>query len=63
MVLMFVLAIMFLIIRANIISILLGGMVSHCSATHYQNVQACSAGILTVLSNCVGNVALLMAIA
>jgi NADH-ubiquinone oxidoreductase chain 5 len=67
MVLIFVLSIICLIIRPNIISILLGsdglGLVSYCLVIYYQNVKSYNAGILTVLSNRVGGVALLMAIA
>jgi NADH-ubiquinone oxidoreductase chain 5 len=66
-VLLFVLSIMFLIIRPNLISILLGwdglGLVSYCLVIYYQNVKSYNAGILTVLSNRVGDVALLIAIA
>ena len=64
---MFVLSIMFLIIRPNIIRILLGwdglGLVSYCLVIYYQNVRSYNAGILTVLSNRVGDVALLIVIA
>jgi NADH:ubiquinone oxidoreductase subunit 5 (subunit L)/multisubunit Na+/H+ antiporter MnhA subunit len=66
-VLLFVLCFMFLIIRPNIVSILLGwdglGLVSYCLVIYYQNVRSYNAGILTVLSNRVGDVALLIAIA
>nr|URX53144.1 NADH dehydrogenase subunit 5 [Cryptotermes primus] len=66
-VLMFVLSMMFLIISPNMISILLGwdglGLVSYCLVIYYQNVSSYNAGMLTVLSNRVGDVALLMAIA
>jgi NADH-ubiquinone oxidoreductase chain 5 len=66
-VLMFVLSIIFLIVRPNIIRILLGwdglGLVSYCLVIYYQNVKSYNAGILTVLSNRVGDVALLIAIA
>jgi NADH-ubiquinone oxidoreductase chain 5 len=66
-VLIFVLSMMFLIIRPNIIRILLGwdglGLVSYCLVIYYQNVKSYNAGMLTVLSNRVGDVALLMAIA
>nr|URX52735.1 NADH dehydrogenase subunit 5 [Cryptotermes sp. 1 AB-2022a] len=66
-VLMFVLSMMFLIISPNMISILLGwdglGLVSYCLVIYYQNVKSYNAGMLTVLSNRVGDVALLMAIA
>nr|AIY62147.1 NADH dehydrogenase subunit 5 [Glyptotermes sp. C TB-2014] len=66
-VLMFVLSMMFLIVSPNMISILLGwdglGLVSYCLVIYYQNVKSYSAGMLTVLSNRVGDVALLMVIA
>nr|URX53610.1 NADH dehydrogenase subunit 5 [Cryptotermes sp. 3 AB-2022a] len=66
-VLMFVLSMMFLIISPNMISILLGwdglGLVSYCLVIYYQNVSSYGAGMLTVLSNRVGDVALLMVIA
>nr|YP_010442992.1 NADH dehydrogenase subunit 5 [Alloxiphidiopsis emarginata]UTD48942.1 NADH dehydrogenase subunit 5 [Alloxiphidiopsis emarginata] len=66
-VLMFVLSMMFLIISPNLISILLGwdglGLVSYCLVIYYQNVKSYSAGMLTALSNRIGDVALLMAIA
>jgi len=57
----------FLIISPNIISILLGwdglGLVSYLLLIYYQNVKSCGAGMLTVLSNRIGDVALLMVIA
>nr|UFZ13249.1 NADH dehydrogenase subunit 5 [Platychauliodes sp.] len=66
-VLLFVLSMMFLIISPNLISILLGwdglGLVSYCLVIYYQNVKSYNAGMLTALSNRVGDVALLMAIA
>nr|YP_009351775.1 NADH dehydrogenase subunit 5 [Bulbitermes singaporiensis]AQP30631.1 NADH dehydrogenase subunit 5 [Bulbitermes singaporiensis] len=66
-VLMFVVSMMFLIISPNVISILLGwdglGLVSYLLVIYYQNVSSYGAGMLTVLSNRVGDVALLMAIA
>nr|URX53454.1 NADH dehydrogenase subunit 5 [Incisitermes minor] len=66
-VLLFVLSMMFLIISPNMISILLGwdglGLVSYCLVIYYQNVSSYNAGMLTVLSNRVGDVALLMVIA
>ena len=64
--LMFVVSIMFLIITPNIINILLGwdglGLVSYLLVIYYQNVKSCGAGMLTVLSNRIGDVALLMVI-
>nr|WMY24175.1 NADH dehydrogenase subunit 5 [Nasutitermes sp.] len=66
-VLMFVVSMMFLIISPNVISILLGwdglGLVSYLLVIYYQNVKSYGAGMLTVLSNRIGDVALLMAIA
>nr|YP_010693616.1 NADH dehydrogenase subunit 5 [Gryllotalpa henana]WCD24133.1 NADH dehydrogenase subunit 5 [Gryllotalpa henana] len=66
-VLLFVLSMMFLIISPNLISILLGwdglGLVSYCLVIYYQNPKSFNAGMLTALSNRVGDVALLMAIA
>nr|YP_010519745.1 NADH dehydrogenase subunit 5 [Furcilarnaca wufengensis]UXP34260.1 NADH dehydrogenase subunit 5 [Furcilarnaca wufengensis]UXP34342.1 NADH dehydrogenase subunit 5 [Furcilarnaca wufengensis] len=66
-VLMFVLSMMFMIISPNLISILLGwdglGLVSYCLVIYYQNTKSYGAGMLTALSNRVGDVALLMAIA
>nr|WAX39214.1 NADH dehydrogenase subunit 5 [Anaplecta sp. 7 ZQW-2020] len=66
-VLMFVLSMVFLIISPNLISILLGwdglGLVSYCLVIYYQNVKSYNAGMLTALSNRLGDVALLMAIA
>jgi NADH-ubiquinone oxidoreductase chain 5 len=66
-VLMFVVSILFLIISPNMVRILLGwdglGLVSYCLVIYYQNVKSYSAGMLTVLSNRIGDVALLMVIA
>nr|ASM82638.1 NADH dehydrogenase subunit 5 [Bittacus planus] len=66
-VLMFVLSMMMLIISPNLISILLGwdglGLVSYCLVIYYQNVKSYNAGMLTALSNRIGDVALLLAIA
>nr|WFP43312.1 NADH dehydrogenase subunit 5 [Sanaa intermedia] len=66
-VMLFVLSMMFLIISPNIISILLGwdglGLVSYCLVIYYQNCKSYSAGMLTALSNRIGDVALLMVIA
>nr|UFZ12820.1 NADH dehydrogenase subunit 5 [Acanthacorydalis sinensis] len=66
-VLMFVLSMMLLIISPNLISILLGwdglGLVSYCLVIYYQNEKSYNAGMITALSNRIGDVALLMAIA
>nr|ALO70443.1 NADH deshydrogenase subunit 5 [Coccinellidae sp. 1 EF-2015] len=66
-VVMFVLSMMFLIISPNLISILLGwdglGLVSYCLVIYYQNVKSFNAGMLTALSNRIGDVMLLISIA
>nr|UPX88623.1 NADH dehydrogenase subunit 5 [Ptychoptera scutellaris] len=66
-VLMFVLSMMLLIISPNLISILLGwdglGLVSYCLVIYFQNVKSYGAGMLTALSNRIGDVAFLLAIA
>lgn len=66
-VVIFVVSIIFLIIRPNLIRILLGwdglGLVSYCLVIYYQNVKSYNAGILTALSNRIGDVALLISIA
>nr|YP_010939059.1 NADH dehydrogenase subunit 5 [Cryptocercus punctulatus]WLF00971.1 NADH dehydrogenase subunit 5 [Cryptocercus punctulatus] len=66
-VLMFVVSMMFLIISPNMVSILLGwdglGLVSYCLIIYYQNVKSYNAGMITALSNRIGDVALLMVIA
>nr|UQS75823.1 NADH dehydrogenase subunit 5 [Villa sp.] len=66
-VLMFVLSMMLLIISPNLISILLGwdglGLVSYCLVIYFQNVKSYNAGMLTALSNRIGDVAILLAIA
>jgi len=64
---MFVLSIILLIISPNIISILLGwdglGLVSYCLVIYYQSAQSYNAGMLTALSNRIGDVCILLAIA
>nr|AFQ62220.1 NADH dehydrogenase subunit 5 [Glaphyrus comosus] len=64
---MFVLSMMLLIISPNLISILLGwdglGLVSYCLVIYYQNIKSFNAGMITALSNRIGDVALLMSIA
>nr|YP_010946720.1 NADH dehydrogenase subunit 5 [Paranauphoeta nigra]WGO57451.1 NADH dehydrogenase subunit 5 [Paranauphoeta nigra] len=66
-VLLFVASMMFLIISPNLISILLGwdglGLISYCLVIYYQNIKSYNAGMLTALSNRIGDVTLLMAIA
>nr|YP_009114357.1 NADH dehydrogenase subunit 5 [Cethosia biblis]AHL17261.1 NADH dehydrogenase subunit 5 [Cethosia biblis] len=66
-VLMFVFSMMLLIISPNLISILLGwdglGLVSYCLVIYYQNLKSYNAGMLTALSNRIGDVLILMSIA
>jgi len=63
---LFVLSIIFMIISPNLISILLGwdglGLVSYCLVIYYQNNKSANAGIITILSNRIGDVAILLAI-
>uniref|UniRef100_UPI00300398A3 NADH dehydrogenase subunit 5 n=1 Tax=Parotis ogasawarensis TaxID=3112172 RepID=UPI00300398A3 len=65
-VLLFVFSMILLIISPNIISILLGwdglGLVSYCLVIYYQNVKSYNAGMLTALSNRIGDVFILMVI-
>nr|YP_010852958.1 NADH dehydrogenase subunit 5 [Lotongus taprobanus]WGM81111.1 NADH dehydrogenase subunit 5 [Lotongus taprobanus] len=65
-VLMFILSMILLIVSPNIISILLGwdglGLVSYCLVIYYQNWKSYNAGMLTALSNRIGDVFILMVI-
>nr|YP_009131092.1 NADH dehydrogenase subunit 5 [Vamuna virilis]AHX84184.1 NADH dehydrogenase subunit 5 [Vamuna virilis] len=65
-VLLFVGSMMLLIISPNIISILLGwdglGLVSYLLVIYYQNLKSYNAGMLTALSNRIGDVLILMVI-
>nr|YP_010698196.1 NADH dehydrogenase subunit 5 [Aphrophora memorabilis]WCH58166.1 NADH dehydrogenase subunit 5 [Aphrophora memorabilis] len=64
---LFILSMMFLIVSPNLVSILLGwdglGLVSYCLVVYYQNYKSYNAGMLTALSNRVGDVMLLISIA
>nr|YP_009729789.1 NADH dehydrogenase subunit 5 [Leptalina unicolor]QHW07579.1 NADH dehydrogenase subunit 5 [Leptalina unicolor] len=66
-VLLFILSMILLIISPNIVSILLGwdglGLVSYCLVIYYQNLKSYNAGMLTALSNRIGDVFILMVIA
>nr|QGX86635.1 NADH dehydrogenase subunit 5 [Lepidapion squamigerum] len=66
-VVMFVLSMILLILSPNLVSILLGwdglGLVSYALVIYYQNVKSFNAGMLTALTNRIGDVALLMSIA
>nr|YP_009537916.1 NADH dehydrogenase subunit 5 [Limenitis archippus]AYN60646.1 NADH dehydrogenase subunit 5 [Limenitis archippus] len=63
-VLMFVFSMLLLIISPNMISIFLGwdglGLVSYCLVIYYQNIKSYNAGMLTALSNRIGDVMILM---
>lgn len=63
---LFVLSILILILSPNIISILLGwdglGLASYCLVIYYQNIKSANAGMLTVLSNRLGDIAILLRI-
>nr|YP_009024406.1 NADH dehydrogenase subunit 5 [Eogystia hippophaecolus]AGN72386.1 NADH dehydrogenase subunit 5 [Eogystia hippophaecolus] len=65
-VLLFVFSMVLLIISPNIISILLGwdglGLISYCLVIYYQNIKSFNAGMLTALSNRIGDVCILMVI-
>nr|YP_009590298.1 NADH dehydrogenase subunit 5 [Alcidodes juglans]QBM10385.1 NADH dehydrogenase subunit 5 [Alcidodes juglans] len=64
---MFVISMMMMILSPSLISILLGwdglGLVSYVLVIYYQNVKSYNAGMLTALSNRIGDAALLMSIA
>jgi len=55
-----------IILSPNLIRIILGwdglGLVSYCLVIYYQNIKSYRAGILTVLSNRIGDVSLLIGI-
>lgn len=63
---LFVISMMFLIIRPNLIRVILGwdglGLVSYLLVIYYQNYKSYSAGILTCLSNRIGDRAILISI-
>nr|YP_009514139.1 NADH dehydrogenase subunit 5 [Palaemon capensis]AXY96097.1 NADH dehydrogenase subunit 5 [Palaemon capensis] len=63
----FVTSMLFMILSPNLISILLGwdglGLVSYVLVIYYQNEKSAGAGMLTALSNRIGDVAILLSIA
>nr|YP_010722415.1 NADH dehydrogenase subunit 5 [Parnassius andreji]WDV10568.1 NADH dehydrogenase subunit 5 [Parnassius andreji]WDV10698.1 NADH dehydrogenase subunit 5 [Parnassius andreji] len=65
-VLLFVFSMILLIISPNMISIFLGwdglGLVSYCLVIYYQNMKSYNAGMLTALSNRIGDIMILMVI-
>nr|YP_009480274.1 NADH dehydrogenase subunit 5 [Navis striatus]AIZ58462.1 NADH dehydrogenase subunit 5 [Navis striatus]AIZ58475.1 NADH dehydrogenase subunit 5 [Navis striatus]AMX74129.1 NADH dehydrogenase subunit 5 [Navis striatus]QLD97031.1 NADH dehydrogenase subunit 5 [Navis striatus]QLD97044.1 NADH dehydrogenase subunit 5 [Navis striatus] len=64
--LLFVGSMVLLIVSPNMVMILLGwdglGLVSYCLVIYYQNLKSDIAGMMTILSNRIGDVAILMAI-
>nr|AFY16878.1 NADH dehydrogenase subunit 5 [Perittopus sp. HL-2012] len=65
-VLMFILSMFMMIMSPNIVSILIGwdglGLVSYCLVIYFQNFKSHSAGMLTILTNRTGDVAILLSI-
>nr|YP_009643474.1 NADH dehydrogenase subunit 5 [Dysdercus evanescens]APO08916.1 NADH dehydrogenase subunit 5 [Dysdercus evanescens] len=66
-VILFVFSMMFMIVSPNLISILIGwdglGLVSYCLVIFFQNYKSYNAGMLTILTNRIGDIALLFSIA
>lgn len=65
-VILFVLSIILIVIRPNLIRILFGwdglGLISYCLVIFYQNYVSFNSGIVTVLCNRIGDIGLLMSI-
>nr|YP_011010544.1 NADH dehydrogenase subunit 5 [Xenobates singaporensis]WPW47185.1 NADH dehydrogenase subunit 5 [Xenobates singaporensis] len=65
-VLMFIFSMFMLIMSPNLISILIGwdglGLVSYCLVIYFQNYKSYNAGALTILTNRLGDVAILLSI-
>nr|YP_011010661.1 NADH dehydrogenase subunit 5 [Halobates katherinae]WPW47341.1 NADH dehydrogenase subunit 5 [Halobates katherinae] len=65
-VLMFIFSMFMLIMSPNLVSILIGwdglGLVSYCLVIYFQNYKSHSAGMLTILTNRIGDVAILLSI-
>jgi len=63
---LFVVSMLLMVLRPNMVRILLGwdglGLVSYCLIIFYQNERSAGSGILTILSNRVGDIAILLAI-
>lgn len=63
---LFILSIILIIISPNLFTILLGwdglGLISYCLVIYFQNRKSFNAGILTALSNRIGDVFLLLSI-
>nr|AQD17670.1 NADH dehydrogenase subunit 5 [Sitophilus oryzae] len=65
-IILFVISMMMMILSPNLVSILLGwdglGLISYILVIYYQNFKSFNAGLLTALTNRIGDVALLMSI-
>nr|QDI93992.1 NADH dehydrogenase subunit 5 [Tuxedo flavicollis] len=65
-VVLFILSMMMMILSPNLVSILLGwdglGLVSYCLVVYFQNSKSFNAGMLTIITNRVGDVAILACI-
>lgn len=63
---LFIISMIFIIISPNLIRILLGwdglGLVSYCLVIYFQNVKSYNAGMLTIITNRIGDVAILISI-
>nr|UPL65901.1 NADH dehydrogenase subunit 5 [Lasiolabops cosmopolites] len=65
-VLLFIFSMMMMILSPNLISILLGwdglGLVSYCLVIYFQNTKSYNSGMLTILTNRIGDVSILISI-
>nr|YP_011010427.1 NADH dehydrogenase subunit 5 [Metrocoris tenuicornis]WPW47042.1 NADH dehydrogenase subunit 5 [Metrocoris tenuicornis] len=65
-VLMFIFSMFMMILSPNLISILIGwdglGLVSYCLVVYFQNYKSYSAGMITILTNRIGDVSILLSI-
>nr|YP_010311860.1 NADH dehydrogenase subunit 5 [Planusocoris schaeferi]UNA71168.1 NADH dehydrogenase subunit 5 [Planusocoris schaeferi] len=65
-VLFFVISMMLMIMSPNLVSILLGwdglGLISYCLVIYFQNFKSYNAGMLTILTNRIGDVCILLGI-
>lgn len=63
---LFIMSMLFIIVRPNMVRILLGwdglGLVSYCLVIYFQNRKSYNAGILTIVINRIGDVAILVCI-
>nr|QYF07842.1 NADH dehydrogenase subunit 5 [Proceratium itoi] len=65
-VMLFVMSMILMIISPNVVSILLGwdglGLISYCLVIYYQNYSSYNSGMITVLTNRLGDIGILMSI-